>query len=620
VHGLERRDDLPGPERGTSDVPRPTDSLVAGFRTRCRLRRRGPPVRAKRALILRQNFAWKRRPRRGFESVDRDVHSSKVTTSKIVAALVRRFLPEMTTSGKSTPWGSAAAQSRGAPLAGDGTTALKRLHELSTRVLALQDIKAALADVLKAALELVGADSGVVQLVDESSGKMEIAAQRGFAADVHEMGSTPLVGAGGQVFGVLSMHGHEARSTSEAELYSLQLCAQQAVSSIERLRAVERVHESERRYKMLFESIDQAFAVIEVLFDGAGKPIDYRFLETNPVYLRHTALENVVGKTGRELVPDLEPLWAETFGRVALTGEPERFTQPVKGIKRWLDCFAFRFGHASERQVAVFFQDVTEQRMAEQLHGFLASLDDATRSLVQPEISATATRLLGEHLRVDRVAYTEVDDDEDGVVVMAEWSTGRPSIVGRYRFSDYGRPRRSALREGRPFIFEDLAQSELTEEERERYAEHQIIAMAECRSTKGASYDPRSRSTSARRVAGASRKSSSCARSQTVAGKRSSARAWRAACATVKSSFGRCLTCCRSSSEWRVPTVTSTGSTSTPTSSSAGRRRSKVRAGCSFTIRSCCRRLSVATAKRWRPAAPTPVRRAFSTRPVSIAG
>jgi two-component system CheB/CheR fusion protein len=38
------------------------------------------------------------------------------------------------------------------------------------------------------------------------------------------------------------------------------------------------LRESEARYHTLFDSIDQGFCLVEVLFDPDGEPVDYRFL------------------------------------------------------------------------------------------------------------------------------------------------------------------------------------------------------------------------------------------------------------------------------------------------------------------------------------------------------
>ncbi|MAT16516.1 MAG: hypothetical protein CMJ46_14745, partial [Planctomyces sp.] len=63
---------------------------------------------------------------------------------------------------------------------------------------------------------------------------------------------------------------------------------------------------SEARYRKLFESIDEGFCVFDMIYDDAGHPVDYRFLEVNPAFEQHTGLSNAEGRKMRELVPDHE--------------------------------------------------------------------------------------------------------------------------------------------------------------------------------------------------------------------------------------------------------------------------------------------------------------------------
>lgn len=121
------------------------------------------------------------------------------------------------------------------------------------------------------------------------------------------------------------------------------------------------LRESEQRYRELFESIDEGFTVLEVIFDADEKPIDYRYLEINPAFARQTGLHDAEGKRVRELDPDHEAHWFETYGRVALTGEPIRYENHVKGMNRWFDVYAFRFGDPRNRRVAVLFTNSTDR-------------------------------------------------------------------------------------------------------------------------------------------------------------------------------------------------------------------------------------------------------------------
>src|SRR5688572_15222405 len=95
----------------------------------------------------------------------------------------------------------------------------------------------------------------------------------------------------------------------------------------ERVRAEAALRQSEGRHRLLFESMDEGFCVIEVLFDHGGKAVDYRFLEVNPAFEQQTGITGAVGRRMREIAPQHEDHWFETYGRVVRTGEPVRFEQ-----------------------------------------------------------------------------------------------------------------------------------------------------------------------------------------------------------------------------------------------------------------------------------------------------
>jgi PAS domain S-box-containing protein len=126
-----------------------------------------------------------------------------------------------------------------------------------------------------------------------------------------------------------------------------------------------RLRASETRYRALFDSVDAGFCIIEVLLDDAGRPVDYRFLETNPAFVRQTGLADAVGRTMRELAPAHEAHWFEAYGRVARTGEPARFEAAAEALGRWYEVYAVRVGDPGERRVAVLFNDVAERKRAE---------------------------------------------------------------------------------------------------------------------------------------------------------------------------------------------------------------------------------------------------------------
>jgi PAS domain S-box-containing protein len=133
----------------------------------------------------------------------------------------------------------------------------------------------------------------------------------------------------------------------------------------EKVLARRKVEESEAKYRGLFETMDQGFCIVEMIFEAAHRPVDYCFLETNPVFEKQTGLKDAIGKTARELVPDLEDRWFEIYGKVALTGEPIRFVEGSQALGRWFEVYAFRPGGNESRRVAILFTDITRQNQAQ---------------------------------------------------------------------------------------------------------------------------------------------------------------------------------------------------------------------------------------------------------------
>ncbi len=126
------------------------------------------------------------------------------------------------------------------------------------------------------------------------------------------------------------------------------------------------IRASEERYRTLFESIDEGFAVLQLIFEDGGKPIDFRWIETNPAFERHTGLTDAVGKTVRVLVPDIEEYWIRSYGRVALSGRSEHFEEYSEAMDRWHEVNAFRVGEPEERKVGLLLRDISKRKETEE--------------------------------------------------------------------------------------------------------------------------------------------------------------------------------------------------------------------------------------------------------------
>lgn len=125
-----------------------------------------------------------------------------------------------------------------------------------------------------------------------------------------------------------------------------------------------KVRESERRYRQLFESMKTGFALHEIICNEQGVPYDYRFLEVNPAFESLTGLsaETLIGRTVREVLPSTEPVWIQTYAKVALTGQPMQVEGFSNALGRHYSVSAYS---PHKGQFATIFTDVTDQKNAE---------------------------------------------------------------------------------------------------------------------------------------------------------------------------------------------------------------------------------------------------------------
>jgi nitrogen fixation negative regulator NifL len=133
----------------------------------------------------------------------------------------------------------------------------------------------------------------------------------------------------------------------------------------DRKRAEESLRASEERYRGLFETMLEGFALCEIICGADGKPCDYRFLEVNSTFekLLGVTRSQALGKTVREIFPQVEDSWIEIYGKVALTGEPLRFENYLQPLNKYFEVVAFS---PKRGQFAAIFQDITERRGAEE--------------------------------------------------------------------------------------------------------------------------------------------------------------------------------------------------------------------------------------------------------------
>jgi PAS domain S-box-containing protein len=137
------------------------------------------------------------------------------------------------------------------------------------------------------------------------------------------------------------------------------------VENGERKRSEESLRASDARFRSLFDHMTEGCALHEIVLDHKDQPVDYRFLDVNEAFERLTGLrrEDTVGRLVTEVLPGIEPFWIETYGRVALTGEPATFERYFpKPLDRTYQVSSYR---TAPGQFAAIFQDISERKRAE---------------------------------------------------------------------------------------------------------------------------------------------------------------------------------------------------------------------------------------------------------------
>ncbi|MDN5935119.1 MAG: response regulator [Nitrosospira sp.] len=198
-------------------------------------------------------------------------------------------------------------------------SSMNRLHELNSRLIDAPDLPSALKEILEAAVALLAADMGTIQLYDPVNKTLTIAAHHGFEQDfldhfrtvdadgdaacsralaghrrvvvedvqtderyaIHRVAaadagyravqSTPLFSRDGKPLGMLSTHFRSPNAPAEPELKMLDLYARQAADFVERRLITERLQEADRRKDALIATLSHELRNPLAAIDSAAR-------------------------------------------------------------------------------------------------------------------------------------------------------------------------------------------------------------------------------------------------------------------------------------------------------------------------------------------------------------
>ena len=133
----------------------------------------------------------------------------------------------------------------------------------------------------------------------------------------------------------------------------------------ENKKAEELLRRSEKYYRSLFDNMLNGFSYCKMLYDR-DIPKDFIYLNVNDSFETLTGLKNVIGSKVSSVIPGIlesDKELIEIYGRVALTGKPERFEIYLDTLKMWLSVSVY--SPEKEYFVAIF-DVITERKLIEE--------------------------------------------------------------------------------------------------------------------------------------------------------------------------------------------------------------------------------------------------------------
>lgn len=130
----------------------------------------------------------------------------------------------------------------------------------------------------------------------------------------------------------------------------------------ERKKLEDQLIASEKQFRQLFENMEQGFALHEMIYDKNGNPIDYRFILINNAFNKLTGINafNYIGKTVKQVLPAIEQIWIDNYGKVAKTGIPMQFEHYSQEFDKYYNVAAYS---PQKNYFATIFSDTTQEKL-----------------------------------------------------------------------------------------------------------------------------------------------------------------------------------------------------------------------------------------------------------------
>lgn len=161
------------------------------------------------------------------------------------------------------------------------------------------------------------------------------------------------------------------------------------INITENRKAEEKLKESERLFRKLFENMLNGFAYCKMLYEDGQLP-DFIYLNVNEAFVTLTGLKDVEGKRASEAIPGIQtadPELMEKYSRVSSTGKPEVFEIYAESLRMWF--FISVYSPQKGYFVAVFDVITGRKVIEEKLNHFASVVQSSDDAIIGKSIEGT---------------------------------------------------------------------------------------------------------------------------------------------------------------------------------------------------------------------------------------
>jgi diguanylate cyclase (GGDEF)-like protein/PAS domain S-box-containing protein len=159
----------------------------------------------------------------------------------------------------------------------------------------------------------------------------------------------------------------------------------------------EKLRDSESHYQMLFNSMLNGYSLHKMIYDENGHPCDYMFIDLNHAFEEMVGLKkfDCINKTVKELFPNTEEYWINTYDKVVQTGVPLKYVNYSSDLGKYFEVYAFRpiIGHFATTVIDITERKALKKLVFEEKEQLRITLDSIGDGVITTDVGKNVTIL-----------------------------------------------------------------------------------------------------------------------------------------------------------------------------------------------------------------------------------